>query len=342
MAVVNKSVTAIFRNEAWSTNHEGDSLPRAGRLGQGITTSWRISNARPSRPRMPTPPTLRISAKNLGGMALTGFCPRCFWLGLHYDLPFGGSFPGIFSSLDSFSKKVVHAHFDRYKKAPSWLSPLGEFASYIPPPNSRTFYVDNLAAGVRLTGAPDDILVKGDGTKTIIDYKTAKHTHVQDALFPVYDVQLNGYALIANRVGLGPVEDIALVYTEPVTEGDADFFDGARSAYGFRMAFQAKVVHVDLDLSMIPPLLRKARRIFNTKKPPSAASGCEDCANFDTLATTVADVEEGAMKGTVTSNAGLRAKHDAGVGIVYCSVAALEHGSRHVVALSWFHLIYHR
>jgi hypothetical protein len=228
-------------------------------------------------------PALRISAKNLGGLAMPGFCPRCFWLGQHYDLPFGGPFPGIFSSLDSFSKKVVHAHFDRYKKAPSWLSPLGEFTSYIPPPNSRTFYVDDTSTGVRLTGAPDAIFVKPDRSKAIIDYKTGRHTAGQDQLLPMYEVQLNGYALIANRVGLGPVNQIALVYTEPVTDGDAKLLDDASTNDGFRMGFHAKVVAVDLDPSKIPPLLRKARRIFDAKKPPTGARGCEDCADFDML-----------------------------------------------------------
>jgi PD-(D/E)XK nuclease superfamily len=232
---------------------------------------------------MPDAVALRISAKNLGGLTLPGFCPRCFWLGLHFDLPFGGPFPGIFSSLDAFSKKVVHAHFDRFKSAPSWLSPLGEFTSYISPPNARTFFIDDPSTGIRLTGAPDAIFVRADGSKSIIDYKTGRHTAGQDQLLPMYEVQLNGYALIADRVGLGPVKQVALVYTEPVTHGAPDFFDEARTREGFRMGFHAKVLPVELDPGMIPPLLRQARRIFDANRPPMGAPGCEDCANFDTL-----------------------------------------------------------
>ena len=53
---------------------------------------------------------LRISAKNLGELALPDFCPRCFWLKLkaHNRLPFQ-IFPGIFSSSDAYTKRVVHA-----------------------------------------------------------------------------------------------------------------------------------------------------------------------------------------------------------------------------------------
>ena len=229
--------------------------------------------------------TLRISAKNLGQLALPGFCPRCFWLGLHYDLPFGGPFPGIFSSLDAFSKKVVHAHFDRFKSAPPWLSPLGKFTTYIPPPSSRTFYLDDAPTAVRLTGAPDAILVKEGGSKSIIDYKTGRHTAGQDQLLPMYEVQLNGYALIADRTGLGPVKQVALVYTEPVTDGDADFLDEARTSDGFRMGFQAKILPVSLNPSKVYPLLREARKIYDEEGPPAGAKGCEDCANFATLLT---------------------------------------------------------
>ena len=43
---------------------------------------------------------IRISAKNLGKLALPDHCPRCFWLQLRigFKLPFQ-VFPGIFSSL---------------------------------------------------------------------------------------------------------------------------------------------------------------------------------------------------------------------------------------------------
>jgi len=48
---------------------------------------------------------LKISAKNLGATALEDFCPRCYWIKLKMGnrLPFQ-SFPGIFSSIDSYTK----------------------------------------------------------------------------------------------------------------------------------------------------------------------------------------------------------------------------------------------
>ena len=54
------------------------------------------------------PDQLRISAKNLGGLAKPDFYPRCFWLKSRArQLPFQ-IFPGIFSSIDAYTKRVVH------------------------------------------------------------------------------------------------------------------------------------------------------------------------------------------------------------------------------------------
>ena len=65
---------------------------------------------------------ITISAKNLGGVAMPGFCPRCFWIQMHAEgIPYQ-IFPGIFSSIDSYGKRLVHGWFDRHQSAPPWLS----------------------------------------------------------------------------------------------------------------------------------------------------------------------------------------------------------------------------
>jgi len=64
---------------------------------------------------------LQISGKDLGALAMKGFCPRCFWISRRAKLPWQ-IFPGIFSSIDSYSKKVVHGQFDR-SGMPGWLAP---------------------------------------------------------------------------------------------------------------------------------------------------------------------------------------------------------------------------
>ena len=62
---------------------------------------------------------LQISGKDLGALAMRDFCPRCFWIQRRTKLPWQ-IFPGIFSSIDSYSKKVVHGQFDK-SGMPGWL-----------------------------------------------------------------------------------------------------------------------------------------------------------------------------------------------------------------------------
>ncbi|MHC4767642.1 MAG: hypothetical protein ACYTEI_02895 [Planctomycetota bacterium] len=83
---------------------------------------------------------LRISAKQLGAVALGNFCPRCFWLKLQlgHRLPFQ-IFPGIFSSIDAYTKRMVHDYFDRHGVPPEWLAPLGPITGYRNPPSAATY-----------------------------------------------------------------------------------------------------------------------------------------------------------------------------------------------------------
>jgi len=62
-----------------------------------------------------SPNVLHIPAKILDELALPDCCPRCFWLKLKAQnrLPFQ-IFPGIFSSIDAYTKRVVHAGIFHY------------------------------------------------------------------------------------------------------------------------------------------------------------------------------------------------------------------------------------
>jgi len=53
---------------------------------------------------------------------------------------------------------------------------------------------------------------------------------------------------------------------------------------GFVMGFHANVVPVELRVaSLLPPLLRKARSIWDMDSPPKAVRDCKDCAAVDGL-----------------------------------------------------------
>ncbi len=224
-----------------------------------------------------------ISAKTLGELALPGYCPRCFWMSMNADkLPFQ-IFPGIFSAIDSYGKNVVHGWFDRHKKPPEWLAPLGEIRTYKNPPHYSKFGVLDETTSILLRGTPDGIFIMEDGSHAIIDYKTAKFTEYQDDLFPMYEAQLNAYAYIGERLDLKPVSKLALVYTEPVTSIAAASEDLNLTADGFRMSFAARILDVEIKPDLVPRLLGTAAEIFRSTSPPAGVDGCKDCAALASL-----------------------------------------------------------
>jgi hypothetical protein len=226
---------------------------------------------------------LRISAKTLGSLALPGFCPRCLWIQMHVrKLPYQ-IFPGIFSTIDSYGKRLVHGWFDEHESAPPWLSDLGKLKGYRKPPHYTKFSVLHRDTSVLLTGTPDGILIREDDSHLIVDYKTAKFTAHQDALLPMYEVQLNAYAYLGENCGYSPVTALALVYTEPITDDVAAKKKKNMTERGFAMDFSAHVLPVKLKPQTIPKLLAKARKICDSATPPSPASGCEDCESLREL-----------------------------------------------------------
>ncbi len=233
---------------------------------------------------------IKISAKALGALALPNFCPRCFWITMHCSkLPFQ-IFPGIFSSIDSYTKKVTNIHFDRHNRLPSWLGSLGVYSKPLKVPHHSKFKVLNEETDILLNGMPDEILQKEDGSFLILDYKTAKYTKTQDSLLPLYEVQLNAYAYIARRNGFNPVTGLVLVYMEPQTDLSADNLDLVIQEDGFMMEFGGHTLEINLnDEKMIPPLLTQVRRIYDHPVPPNGNAGCKDCLLLDELINIVGD-----------------------------------------------------
>ena len=74
----------------------------------------------------------------------------------------------------------------------------------------------------------------------------------------MYQIQLNGYALIAEGLGLGTVEALGLIYGEPPANDDNTGLDALVNDCGFSMPFKATAMPIELDRALIPPLLRQA------------------------------------------------------------------------------------
>jgi hypothetical protein len=228
--------------------------------------------------------SIRISAKNLGELALPNFCPRCFWIKMHcsYKLPYQ-IFPGIFSSIDSYTKKITNMHYQQHERVPDWFCGFGSLGKPMKVPHYSKFSVIDPKSNVALWGAPDEILHKADGSYFIVDYKTAKFTGRQDQLLPMYEVQLNAYAYIGERVGFKPVSGLGLLYYEPQTDISADEIDSFMLDNGFSMDFSGKVLPIELKLDCIPLLLKRVREIYELPETPNGVEGCKNCELLDTL-----------------------------------------------------------
>ncbi len=225
---------------------------------------------------------MRISAKDLGWLATEDFCPRCFWIERHAKgLPYQMGFPGIFSSIDAYTKNIVERYFQKNGKFPQWLSEVGS-AKRIVSIKPSEFKIET--DSITLTGIPDLLFERPDGSFAIVDYKTAKYTGNQDQLMPIYQIQLNGYAYIAEAIGLKPVKDLYLVYFEPpYKETYEAITDGHTNGEGFDMSFKPVIHNIKREPKEIDRLLEKARKTYELDKPPKGLGGCKDCERLNNL-----------------------------------------------------------
>lgn len=213
-----------------------------------------------------------ISGKDLGALALEDFCPRCFWLERHNGKA-PGIFPGIFSTIDSLSKKSVRRSFSERGILPDWLKienvkSIIDFKKISMPIKDYGDWI--------LTGNPDDVFELKDGSFHIVDYKTAKFTETQDKLLPMYEVQLNAYAYALPYQGLKPISQLTLIYCEPNPELDND--------NSFKLTFISNNKEINLRLETIPILLKRAREILDNKNPPLPNPNCKGiCLWVNTL-----------------------------------------------------------
>ena len=138
-----------------------------------------------------------------------------------------------------------------------------------------------------LTGDPDLVCQMTDGSLVILDYKTAKFTAGQDELLPIYETQLNAYAWLAEKLGMGKISTLGLIYFEPLTDIATECIDDFADDAGFLMKFSAKVLPLDLRLDRIPPLLHQVRTVFDLPTPPIGLAGCRDCKLLDVVMKTV-------------------------------------------------------
>jgi hypothetical protein len=225
---------------------------------------------------------MQISAKDLGWLEIDDFCQRCFWIERHYKLPYQMGFPGIFSSIDAYTKNIVEKYFEREGTFPEWLKGLEDVKKLI---DVKPSEFKTINGNITLSGIPDLIFQRHDGTFSIVDYKTAKYTGNQDALMPIYQIQLNGYAYIAEALGWKPVRDLYLVYFEPPYKESFDALSKKHTTdEGFDMPFKPSIHKISKDTKEVERLIAKADKLYQLDVPPEGLEGCKDCERLADLA----------------------------------------------------------
>ena len=192
--------------------------------------------------------------------------------------------PGIFSSIDAYSKKAILAYFETNGHFPPWIAGRWAEARPLPTPHHSTFRMSDPETGVIVTGVPDLILGLPDDRLAILDLKTARYSKHQDFLLPMYQVQLVGYALIAEGLGLGTVEALGLVYGEPPANDDDTGLDALVDDKGFSMPFKTTAEPIELNRALIPPLLKRAKTLLEMENPPAPGEGCKECRLVEEMA----------------------------------------------------------
>ncbi|MCS6918718.1 MAG: PD-(D/E)XK nuclease family protein [Fimbriimonadales bacterium] len=231
-----------------------------------------------------------VSARSLGALALPDACERCFWIRQKIGEP-PSPFPGIFSSIDSYSKRVLQAFLTWHQRMPDWFERFGLEGSPLPPPHFMWFKVPVLGGRLVLRGVPDEVLLLPDGALAIVDYKTARYKET-DALRPLYEAQLNVYARIAENLPASkpdypfprPVATLGLIYYDPITEVDrADKLH----TDGFSMEFRAYWSAVPRRDEWIEALAEQAWSILARETPPPAREDCKVCEAYRAIAAVI-------------------------------------------------------
>jgi hypothetical protein len=229
---------------------------------------------------------LEITARNLGSLTLAKYCPRCLWylLRLRFHAPFNSFGAGIFNAMERAERAVVTYYLDDRGCLPKEFSPFCDCTARIEYPNHWSKFRYQHESGVILYGVPDDIFKLEDETLCVLDYKTAKAKGNDDPFHGQYEVQVVGYANIAEvGLGLGTVALGGLLYWEVQTD---DVLTDPKSHYDSKtlyVPFKPSTVEITINYGILDPLLKEAKKVWKTSTPPDGADGCSDCKKLDLL-----------------------------------------------------------
>jgi hypothetical protein len=219
---------------------------------------------------------LKMSVGSLADLAELE-CDRCFWLDHHLPVPLEFPFPRVLGDIDRATKDAVVGDLRRHRRLPDWHPSVGRVRSVVPAArlHPRVFRFLDPRTGVLLRGSPDMVFELEDGSYHVVDYKVSR-APLDASTTPRYRVQLNAYALLAEKVGIRPVSGLSVVYLE------AGAVLSAKSGGYAALQLHARRRSVPLDPARwVLPLLRRASNVLRRPDPPDPHPDCETCVDLE-------------------------------------------------------------
>jgi hypothetical protein len=192
-------------------------------------------------------------------------------------------FPGIFSSLDSYQKKVIHQYIDRNEKLPQWLSTLGEIQGYKPCPSSRKFRVLDKDTNILLTGRWMIYFFYRTGRILSWIIRLPNSQKIRMPYYPYTPFNSMGMPILQSvQAFLRYLNWYWYIWNLLPTEEEASR-DEYFTTDGYLMKFMPQIHPIPLDESQLHPLLHKVRELCDLAQPPEGREGCENCRLVDKL-----------------------------------------------------------
>jgi hypothetical protein len=206
---------------------------------------------------------------------------------MKFHPPFNSFGAGIFNALESAERAVVLHFIEEEGKLPREFSPFCDCTAMIEYPKHWSKFRYTHKSGVVLYGVPDEILLLKDGTLCVLDYKTAKAKGNDDPFHSQYEIQVVGYANIA-EIGLNLGTVYWEVQTDAVLQAPEEHYDSSKTLY---VPFKPAALEIEIDYSLLDPLVKEAKKVWATTVPPSGRDNCKDCQKLDALFALEQEVE---------------------------------------------------
>jgi hypothetical protein len=202
---------------------------------------------------------------------------------MKFHPPFNHFGAAIFNDAQKCEEAVLGYYLDKNGCLPKEFAPFCDCSARADYPKHWSKFSYLHKSGIRLYGAPDEVLERKGGGLCVIDHKTAHFRADKDPFHAQYVTQVTGYANIAEGLGLGEVTLAGLMYWEAQV---SDVLDNPSRRYvGGKLfiPFTPTCLEIKIDYSILDPLLEELKRVWEAKTSPDGREGCDDCKKLELL-----------------------------------------------------------